>query len=122
MNVVKDLNAKEWDASLKNADRPLVVEFWHDQCMWCKNLAPIFEEVEKDYPNATFARLNILATKENSVLGEKYGIMGTPTTKIFCNGRTVGEIIGFKQKAAFKADLDRILQNSNNCLQNSTPT
>lgn len=119
--MVKDLNAKEWDAALKNADRPLIVEFWHDQCMWCKKLASIFEEVEKDSPNATFARLNILATEENSALGEKYGIMGTPTTKIFCNGRTVGEIIGFKQKADFKADLDRILQNSNNCLQNSTP-
>jgi thiol-disulfide isomerase/thioredoxin len=89
--------------------------------VWCKRLAPIFEGVEKDYPDATFTRLNILASEENSALGEKYGIMGTPTTKIFCNGRPVGEIIGFKQNADFKTDLDRILQNSNNCLQNSTP-
>ncbi len=119
--MVRDLDAQGWDNSLKTADKPLVVEFWHDQCLWCKRLAPIFEEIEKDYPNATFARINVLATEENSAIGEKYGVLGTPTTKIFCKGRPVGEIIGFKQKDDFKADLDRILQESNSCLQNSTP-
>lgn len=119
--MIKDLNAAEWEASLKDASRPLIVEFWHDQCLWCKRLAPVFEEVEKEYPNATFARLNILANEENTALGEKYGIMGTPTTKVFCGGRPVGEIIGFKQKADFKVELDKILANGDSCLQNSTP-
>lgn len=119
--MVKELNAKDLDLSLKDPSKPLVVEFWHDQCIWCKKLAPVFEDTEKDYPNAIFAKLNILANEENSALGERYGIMGTPTTKVFCGGRPVGEIIGFKQKADFEAELGSILQGSGECLQNSTP-
>ncbi len=79
--MVKELNGNELGSSLKNSDKPLVVEFWHDQCIWCKRLAPVYEELEKDYPNATLAKFNILASEENSAIGEKYGIMGTPTTK-----------------------------------------
>ncbi|MGH2637704.1 MAG: thioredoxin family protein [Rhabdochlamydiaceae bacterium] len=119
--MVTELNANEWDESLRNADKPLVVEFWHEQCMWCKKLAPVYEELEKSYPNANFARLNVLASEENSAIGEKYGIMGTPTTKVFCKGMPVGEIVGFMGKEALKSELDRILQNSDSCLKSTTP-
>lgn len=119
--MVKDLNAEEWKNSLNNAQKPLVVEFWHDQCIWCKRLAPIYEQLEKEYPNAVFARFNILASEKNSAIGELYGIMGTPTTKIFCNSREVGEIVGFMDKDNFKSELDKILHNSDGCLESTTP-
>lgn len=119
--MVKELSGTEFNESLKGATKPMVLEFWHDQCVWCRRLAPVYEQLEKEYPNATFARLNILASDENSAIGEKYGIMGTPTTKVFCDGRPVGEIVGFMEKERFKSELDKILQSSDSCLKSTTP-
>ncbi|MDE1828354.1 MAG: thioredoxin family protein [Candidatus Micrarchaeota archaeon] len=119
--MVRDLDARGWDEALGDASKPLVVEFWHDQCIWCKRLAPIYDEIEKDYPGVSFARLNILSSAENSAIGEKNGVMGTPTTKVFCEGREVGEIVGFMEKGDFKLQLDGILKNSGRCLKSTTP-
>ena len=119
--MVKELNAEEWDSYLKNADKPVVVDFWHQQCIWCRRLAPIYEQLEKEYPSAIFAKLDILANEENNGVGQRYGIMGTPTIKVFCNGREGGEIVGFMEKQQLKAELDGILSRSDTCLKQSTP-
>lgn len=119
--MVKELNANEWDTYLKNADKPVIVDFWHQQCIWCKRLAPIYEQLEKDYPDAIFAKLDILKDEANNEIGQRYGIMGTPTIKVFCKGREGGEVVGFMEKQMLKAELDKILSRSDSCLKQSTP-
>lgn len=117
--MVKDIEAPEWDSELDSTGK-LVVEFWHDQCIWCKRLAPIYADLEKEYPNVTFARLNILANDENNHIGVRYGISGTPTIKVFCNGREGGEIVGYMPKEQLKKELDNILSKADTCLSQST--
>lgn len=100
---------------------PVVVDFWHDGCIWCKRLDPYYEQLSKEYIGAKFTKLDIYASDQNSEIAEKYGIMGTPTMKVFCNGREIGEIVGYMDKDGIKRNLDQIIKRSDECLRNSTP-
>jgi thioredoxin-like negative regulator of GroEL len=51
----------------------------------------------------------------------RYGVMGLPTIKMFCQGRSIGEIIGYMPGPRLKAELDRILLNNRECLESSSP-
>ena len=46
--------------------------------------------------------------------------MGTPTLKFFCEGRTVGEIVGYRPKNLLKEEIDKILRQRKECLEKST--
>ncbi|MBI2084841.1 MAG: thioredoxin fold domain-containing protein [Candidatus Aenigmarchaeota archaeon] len=116
-----DVNGKNWNKEVLAAELPVVVDFWHNQCVWCKALAPLYETLSKEYKNkAKFVKLNILESHENSNLAEKYGIMSTPTIKVFCKGQVIGEAIGYMPKEKLKDEIDRILERSEACLAQST--
>lgn len=118
--MAKELNFDTWEKDVMQSQKPVVVDFWHEQCIWCQRLNPIYEELSKEYKGAVLAKLNIRANEENLQLAIKYGVTGTPTMKIFCNGRVTGEIIGFMDKAKLKEELDRAVSKSKECLDSST--
>lgn len=114
--MVKEINAIDWEQEVGKSSKPVVVDFWHEQCVWCKRLEPVYEQLSNEYDKMTFARLNIRSSHENTHIGMKYGIMGTPTMKVFCDGREVGEIIGYMDKDNLRHELDHILEESQRCL------
>lgn len=118
--MVKTVEAGEWKETVLEATKPVIVDFWHEQCIWCQRLNPIFEELAHDFDTAVFTKLDIRASHDNMHLGAEYGIMGTPTLKIFCAGREVGSVVGYREKPALKEELDRILASSKTCLSQST--
>ncbi len=119
--MAENIDAKQWDSVVAKAKVPVVVEFWHDQCVWCKRLAPVYDELSKEYKEAKLVRLNVLSSTGNQEIGERYGIMGTPTMKVFCNGREVGEVVGYMEKKELRNKIDDILKKSEACLASSTP-
>jgi thioredoxin 1 len=119
--MIMDLTAEEWDHEVLASEEPVIVKFWHEECGWCKQLDPVFEELSSEYEGkARFAGINIRSTHENFHIAIKYGVMTVPTIKIFCKGVTIGEIIGFMAKQDLKADIDRILKGSEGCLERSS--
>jgi len=54
-------------------------------------------------------------------ISQRYGIMGLPTIKMFCQGRPIGEIIGYMPRPRLKAEIDKVLQNHKECLESSSP-
>lgn len=115
-----DINASDWDEKVVNANKPVIVDFWHEQCVWCQRLNPVYEELSKEYDEASFLKLNGRAAPENMELAQKLGIMGTPTMKVFCQGREVGEIVGFRDKNNLKSEIENVLNESKECLTQST--
>lgn len=113
--MAKDVNASEWDEVITNSKKPVFVDYWHEQCVWCNRLAPVYEELSNEFDDADFAKLNIRATDENLKLAQEHGIMSTPTIKVFCNGREVGETVGFMEKDALRTELTRLLEVSDAC-------
>ncbi len=43
-----------------------------------------------------FLRMNMMKSIENLRLAEGMGVEQTPTTKVFCNGAEVGEVVGYR--------------------------
>ena len=119
--MAREINAGDWNEVVSGADRPVIVDYWHEQCPWCLKLSPIYEELSEENDEAIFIKLNVRANDENMSLAQSQGIMSTPTIKIFCDGREVGETVGFTDKDNLKKEIDRLISSSDSCLSSSSP-
>lgn len=116
---VKDVTTAEWSSAVLGSAKPVAVDFWHEQCIWCKRLDPEFASVASDKSSKmAFYKLHVFQEPE---ITRKYGVQGTPTIKFFCGGREVHEIVGYRPKAALSREVDLVLMNNADCLKSSTP-
>ena len=93
------------DFQQKIKDYPnVVVDAWAPWCGPCKRIAPIIEELARDYKGeVAFLKLN---TDDNQATAMKYGIMSIPTLMIFKNGQRVDQVIGLVPKDSLKVRLN----------------
>ena len=86
--------------SLKNGDKPLVVDFWATWCGPCRMVSPIISELAEVYDGkAVVAKCDV---EENEDLAAEYGIRNIPTILFFKGGQLVDKFVG----AAPKSTLD----------------
>jgi len=109
---------ERWRDNILKSDRPVVVEFFTPTCPYCARLTPIFRKLSTVYGNKIrFAMVN---ATERPELAEGYGIMGVPTLKFFCGGRSIYEIVGFKPEEELRVDIEKVLQTSGKCISQSS--
>jgi thioredoxin 1 len=121
MGGIIDVNAPDWEQEVLKSDILTVVDFWHNRCPYCLMLDPIFNEIAEEYKDKIkFVKLNILEDPANREITLRYGIMGTPTLVFFCEGRTVGQVVGFMSKEQLKTAVDDALEKHKECLRQST--
>ena len=115
---VKDITADEWKNEVIEAKLPVLVDFWAPWCPWCMRLMPVFEEVSKQYDDKLiFAKVNV---EEHQDIAQANGILGIPIMKMFCNGRNVGELVGYMSKEKLVQELDKMLSTIKECLTQSS--
>lgn len=105
-NVVQ-LNQQNFQQEVLNSKKPVLVDFYADWCGPCKMIAPIIEQIAKEYEGkATIAKLNV---DENNALAMQFGVMSIPTLIFFKDGREVQRIMGARPKAYLTDVLDKII-------------
>ena len=83
---------------------PVLVDYWAEWCGPCKMIAPVLEEIAREYGGRVkVAKLNI---DENPATPPKYGIRGIPTLMLFKNGGVEATKVGAVSKSQLSAFLD----------------
>lgn len=108
MNVevlyVTDVNFNE----VVSRNPVVLIDFWAEWCMPCRMLAPVIEEIAKEYAGkVVVGKLNV---DENPSTASEFQIFSIPTLVIFKNGVEVDRIIGYVPKNQIEARLNRILK------------
>lgn len=97
----------EFEASVVQNEKPVIVDFWAEWCQPCKMLAPTVEEIANDYDDQLLVtKLNV---DDNPATATKFGIRGIPTLLFFKGGQVVQQIVGVKTKAEIKKIIDEHL-------------
>lgn len=92
---------------LKNGSLPLVVDFWATWCGPCRAIAPIIEELAKEYDGKLV--VGKCDVEENDDIAMEYGIRNIPTILFIKNGEVADRFVGATTKAALKEKFDAFL-------------
>ncbi len=96
-----------FDEVVLKATNPVLVDFWATWCRPCQMVAPILEELTKEYGSKlTIAKLDV---DQNQQTAQKYHVMSIPTMIVFKGGQPIKNIVGFKPKETLKQELDAAL-------------
>ena len=91
-------------AEVLQSTQPVLVDYWAEWCGPCKMIAPILDEVAKDYAGKLkVAKLNI---DDNQTTPANYGVRGIPTLMLFKNGNIEATKVGALSKSQLVAFID----------------
>jgi thioredoxin 1 len=101
---VKHITDATFDSDVLKAGTPVLVDYWAEWCGPCKMIAPILEDVAKDYAGRlTVAKIDI---DSNPDAPAKYGIRGIPTLILFKSGQVAAQKVGALSKSQLTAFID----------------
>jgi thioredoxin 1 len=93
--------------SLKNGNLPLVVDFWATWCGPCRIIAPVIEELAKEYDGRIV--VGKCDVEENDDIAMEFGIRNIPTILFFKNGQVVDKMVGAASKAKIQEKFEALL-------------
>jgi thioredoxin 1 len=103
-DLIKHISDTTFEADVLKSSQPVLVDYWAEWCGPCKMIAPILEDVAREYSGKLkIAKLNI---DENQETPPKYGIRGIPTLMLFKNGNVEATKVGALSKTQLAAFID----------------
>jgi thioredoxin 1 len=92
------------------ADKPVLVEFYSDSCIPCKQLSPVLGDIEDDFED-TLSVYKVNTGYEDEIV-EQYEIMSTPTLILFKGGEEAGRRTGFVKKDELVGWFEELIANN----------
>lgn len=102
--LIKHVTDATFEADVLGAAQPILVDYWAEWCGPCKMIAPILEEVAKEYDGKLqIAKMDVDA---NQAVPAKFGIRGIPTLILFKNGVPAAQKVGAMAKGQLTSFID----------------
>lgn len=99
INLTKDSYHNE----VMETEKVVVIDFWATWCGPCKMMAPVVEEVAKDYPDVKVCKVNV---DEEPELSNAFKIVSIPTIVVIKNGEIFDSVVGYRPKE----DIEKIIK------------
>jgi len=104
-NAVVHLDDDDFEASVIQSDKPVLVDFWADWCQPCHMMSPTLDTLAEEYGDRI--RVAKLDVDANPMTTHKYEIRGIPALLLFKDGQLAQQIVGVKPKE----EIARIIEN-----------
>jgi thioredoxin 1 len=102
-----EITTANFEETVLNSDKPVLVDFWAEWCGPCRMVGPIVDELQADYEGkAVVGKVNVDDEQE---IAAKYGIRNIPTILFFKGGEIVDKNVGVAPKADLAKKIDTLL-------------
>ena len=102
--MAEAVTTSTFDTEVLASEQPVIVDFWAEWCGPCRMIAPILDEIAKEYAGRlSVAKLNV---DENQQTPQKFGVRGIPTLMLFKNGNIEATKVGALSKSQLAAFID----------------
>lgn len=102
---MKVLSSEEYKEIMNKKSGKVVIDFFADWCGPCQMLAPVVEDISKEYNDIEFYKVNVDDEQELAI---ENNVMSIPTICFFKDGQEVKRAIGFIAKQEFKEYLENL--------------
>ena len=91
LNITKE----NFEAEVEKAESLVVIDLYADWCGPCKMLAPVIEELEREYPNVKFGKINVDNEPELTAL---FKVQSIPYIALVKNNTFLDFSVGYVPK------------------------
>jgi thioredoxin 1 len=103
---ILEVGDSSFESEVLKSDKPVLVDFWAPWCGPCRAIAPIVEELAKDFGDKVkFTKCNV---DENPTTPTKYGIKSIPTLIFFKDGEIQDKVIGIVAKSKLEEMISQV--------------
>lgn len=105
--MAKRVSASEFQAEVLESALPVIVEFYSDSCIPCKQLSPILGGIEDDYEE----QLKVVKANVNfdADLAAQYQVAASPTILFFKDGQEQNRIRGLAKRPALEEVIQTLI-------------
>ena len=100
VNII-DLDTDNFDTTVSEATKPLLVDFWAPWCGPCKLMTPILEELASEMSEKMqICKVDI---DKNLEIARRFDVLSIPSLILFKDGRAVQQVVGRREKGELTA-------------------
>ena len=101
---IQHITDDSFEPEVLKSEVPVLVDYWAEWCGPCKSIAPILDEVAREYGGRL--KVTKINVDENQQVPARFGIRGIPTLMLFKNGNVEETRVGALSKSQLTAFLD----------------
>ncbi|HEX5434598.1 MAG TPA: thioredoxin [Candidatus Angelobacter sp.] len=103
--AIIEVTDSNFDQDVLKSEQPVLVDFWATWCGPCKAIAPIVDELAKEYHGKV--KVGKMDVDRNSSTPMRYGVRGIPTLLVFKGGQVKEQIVGYVPKETIQKAIDK---------------